>query len=190
MLEQVLIAGFGGQGVLFIGQLLAYAGLKEGLEVLWLPSYGPEMRGGTANCISIISTDKIWSPIVPRPKSLIAMNWPSLDKFEPKVVPDGVLVANSSLIERDIQRHDLRAYAVPASGVAQDLGNVRVSNMVALGAYVGATGVVSSEAVLSSLIKMLGDRKASLVDVNASAFRRGYEMTVGSRGQSNKVDIH
>lgn len=178
MLEQVLIAGFGGQGVLFIGQLLAYAGLREGREVLWLPSYGPEMRGGTANCISIVSSNKIWSPVVPKPKSLIAMNWPSLDKFEPKVEPGGVLIANSSLIERDVQRQDLRVYAVPASEVAQELGNVKVANMAALGAYVGATSVLQTESIVASLVKMLGNKKAGLVEVNAAAFQRGYDMAI------------
>lgn len=182
MLEQVVVAGFGGQGILFIGQLIAYAGLLEGKEVLWLPSYGPEMRGGTANCVSILSTSKIRSPIVPHPRSLIAMNWPSLDRFEPGVQPGGVLVANSSLIERPMVRTDLRAFCIPASGVAEELGNVKVANMVALGAYVGTTGVVSPASVVDSLGKVLGERKAGLVGINAEAFRRGVQLAVDKGG--------
>jgi 2-oxoglutarate ferredoxin oxidoreductase subunit gamma len=142
MIEQVIMAGFGGQGVMSMGQLLAYSGMLEGKNVSWLPSYGPEMRGGTANCNVIVSDDEIGSPIVTEATAVIAMNLPSLDKFEHSVMPGGTLIINSSLIERKCSRTDIDVFYIPANEIADELGNNRVANMVMLGAYLKKTGIV------------------------------------------------
>ena len=134
MFEGVLIAGFGGQGVLSTGQLLAYAGMVEGKHVAWIPSYGPEMRGGTANCGVSVSTTPISSPVVSEPTVLIAMNRPSLEKFEPWVVPGGLIMVNSSLIKIKVKRTDVRIIYVPANDLAEELGNSKVANNIILGA--------------------------------------------------------
>lgn len=140
MIEQVIMAGFGGQGVMSMGQLLAYSGMLEGKNVSWLPSYGPEMRGGTANCNVIVSDDEIGSPIVTEATAVIAMNLPSLDKFEHSVMPGGTLIINSSLIERKCSRTDIDVFYIPANEIADELGNNRVANMVMLGAYLKKLG--------------------------------------------------
>jgi len=136
-----IIAGFGGQGVMLIGNLLAYAGMKDGLNVTYIPVYGPEMRGGTANCTVVLSQEDIGSPIIHRPKSLIAMNRPSLDKFQDRVEDGGIHIINSSLIDMDLADNDrLKCYGVPCNDIANELGNIRMANMVAIGAYVQTTG--------------------------------------------------
>ena len=142
MQTEVVIAGFGGQGVLFAGQLLAYAGMDAGLEVTWIPSYGPEMRGGTANCTVVISDRPVGSPVIQTPRALLAMNLPSLDKFEPHVRPGGAIVVNTSLINRPVRRDDVLAVGIPANELALELGNPRCANIIALGAFVGATDVL------------------------------------------------
>src|SRR5512133_2324038 len=134
MQTEIIIAGFGGQGVLFAGQLLAYAGMDEGKQVTWIPSYGPEMRGGTANCTVIISDDVIGSPLVLHPTAVIAMNRPSLDKYEPMVKPGGVLIINTSMVDRKAVRKDIKVVEVDANAMAEKLGDKRMSNMVLLGA--------------------------------------------------------
>lgn len=139
MKQEFIIAGFGGQGVLLLGQMLAYAGMLEGKQVSWMPSYGPEMRGGTANCTVVISDEEIGSPVVSQPSCVIALNLPSLDKFEPMVKPGGLLLINSSLVDREPRRDDIKAVALPATEIASELGNIRVTNMVALGALVQLT---------------------------------------------------
>ncbi len=139
MQNDVIMAGFGGQGVLLIGKMLAYAGMHEGKEVSWLPSYGPEMRGGTANCTVVISDRPVGSPVIRSPRAVLAMNLPSLDKFEPDVRPGGLLLINTSLIARKSTRDDVTIIDVPANEIANELGNPRGANMVALGAYLGAT---------------------------------------------------
>jgi len=181
MLEHVIIAGFGGQGILFAGQVLAYAGLFDGREVVWMPSYGPEMRGGTANCTVVISSHRIRSPLVPNPLGVIAMNRPSFDRFEPAVRPGGVLVVNSSLIEAKSARADIRVFEAPANRVAGELGNEKVANLVALGAYVAATKVVTTEAILKGIDKMVPPERSSLRAINVAAFQRGLEEASSSR---------
>lgn len=173
MLEQNIFAGFGGQGVLLIGQLLAYAGMLEDKEVSWLPSYGPEMRGGTANCSVVISDEPVASPIVTKATSVIAMNRPSLDKFEANVQPGGSIFINSSIIDKKAERSDINAYYVPCNDVAEQLGNPRVANMVMLGAYIAKTKCVDIEDVLKALLYKLGEKKAHLIPLNREALLKG-----------------
>ncbi len=175
MERAVVLAGFGGQGVLLAGKILARAGMQEGLEVTWLPSYGPEMRGGTANCTVVLSDEPIGSPIVDRPDVLLAMNGPSLDRFEPQVAPGGTVIVNRSLIARDPNRTDLRAILLPAGDLARELGEPRAANMVALGAVVAALGVLPLEAVEEAMGEELGAKgRARLVETNRLALRRGH----------------
>jgi 2-oxoglutarate ferredoxin oxidoreductase subunit gamma len=179
MQNDVIIAGFGGQGVLLIGKMLAYAGMADGKEVSWLPSYGPEMRGGTCNCTVVISDKPVGSPVVERPRAAMVLNLPSLDKFESTVKPGGLLVINSSLINRGSSRSDLHVILVPANEIAMELGNPRGANMVALGAFLGATHAVSLEAV-DTLIRDTFAGKPRVIEVNLTALRRGYEIGEGA----------
>jgi 2-oxoglutarate ferredoxin oxidoreductase subunit gamma len=172
MTHEIIIAGFGGQGVMVMGQLLTYAGMLEGKSVSWIPSYGPEMRGGTANCSIIISDEPIGAPIVTEASAVVAMNLPSLDKFEPALKKDGILLINSSLIERDAERTDISAYKVAANDIANELGNAKVANMVALGALVAATGAVDAASVLQAFEKMFAKRP-ELLEINRSALTAG-----------------
>jgi 2-oxoglutarate ferredoxin oxidoreductase subunit gamma len=176
MLEEVIIAGFGGQGVMLMGRLLAYAGMLEGKNVAWMPSYGPEMRGGTANCTVIISSEEIASPVVPYPRSIIVMNKPSLDKFEPTVQKDGLIIINESLIDQKVKRDDVRIVRVPANDIANELGNLRVANMVALGTYVKKSGVVKLKTIFKALEKVLAGRNQKLIDLNKKALKQGEEL--------------
>ena len=173
MIEKNIFAGFGGQGVLLMGQLLAAAGMKEGKNTSWIPSYGPEMRGGTANCSVMLSDDEIDSPLVTRPTSLIVMNRPSLEKFEESVVPGGSIFVNSSMIDLKVQRTDVNAYYVPCNEIATELGNNKVANMIMLGAYIGKSKCVDIESVLEALLEKLGERKAKLIPLNREALKRG-----------------
>ena len=173
MLEQNLFAGFGGQGVLLMGQLLAYAGMLEDKNVSWLPAYGPEMRGGTANCSVNISDEPIGSPVVSKATTVVAMNRPSLDKFESSVQPGGNLFVNSSIIEGKITRSDINAYYVPCNELAEELGNGKVANMVMLGAYIAKTKCVDIENVLEALRYKLGAKKEHLIPVNREALLKG-----------------
>ena len=175
MLEQLVISGFGGQGILFIGQLLGYAATLEGRTVTYLPSYGPEMRGGTANCTVTISDGRIMSPLATNPSAVIVMNLPSLDKFEPGLRPDGLLVVNSSMVDRKPHRSDIRIIELPATHIAEELKNARLANVVALGCYVRASGVVVPESVVSVVPKMLRDDRKELILPNVEAFRAGLE---------------
>lgn len=172
MTHEIIMAGFGGQGVMLMGQLLTYAGMIEHKQVSWIPSYGPEMRGGTANCSVIIADEAIGAPIVSEPNLVIAMNLPSLDKFEPLLLPGGILVINSSLIERGASRPDITSYRIPANDIAAELGNTKTANMVMLGAIIGAAQVVSADAVLKAFAKMFA-KKPELLAINESAIRRG-----------------
>lgn len=173
MLEQSIFAGFGGQGVLLMGQLLAYAGMMEDKEVSWLPSYGPEMRGGTANCSVVISDAPVASPVVTKATAVVAMNRPSLDKFEANVLPGGMIFINSSIIEEKAKREDIQAFYVPCNQIAEELGNPKVANMVMLGAYIAKTQCVDIEHVLDALLYKLGERKAHTIPVNREALKRG-----------------
>lgn len=173
MQHEFIFAGFGGQGVLLMGQLLAHAAMDEGKKVSWIPSYGPEMRGGTANCTVIVADREIGSPVVSQPSCVVVMNLPSLDKFEDAVKPGGVLVVNSSLVTREPGRQDVTIVKVPATQIASELGSDRVANMVALGAVVEATGVVTPEAVLEALRKNLPAHRQNLLPLNKEAIEKG-----------------
>ena len=175
MEERLTIAGFGGQGVMAIGQLLTYAGMIEDKHVSWLPSYGPEMRGGTANCSVVISSKAVGSPVVVDASAVIVMNKPSLDKFEASVVEDGKLFINSSLIDRKINRNDIEVYYIPANDIANELGNGKVANMVMLGAYLQATKTVKFTSIIEAFIKVFGEDKAKLIPINKKALEKGAE---------------
>ncbi len=176
MLERIIISGFGGQGVMLIGRLLAYAGMIEGKKVAWMPSYGPEMRGGTANCTVLISTEEIGSPIVTHPKTLIAMNQPSLDKFESNVNENGLIILNDSLIKREVKRNGVNVIKIPADDIADKLGNSRAANMVILGAYVKKSRVVKLETIFKALEKALAGRNKKLLSLNKEALKQGTEL--------------
>ena len=175
MQNDLIIAGFGGQGVLLIGKMLAYAGMADGKEVSWLPSYGPEMRGGTCNCTVVISDRPVGSPVVERPWVAMVMNLPSLEKYEGMVKPGGMVLVNTSLINRAVGRTDVRVVNVPANEIANRLGNPRAANMVALGAYLGATRAVSLEAV-EGLVRETFAGKPKVIDSNLAALREGYAL--------------
>ena len=173
MEHRIVFAGFGGQGVLSIGMLVTYAGMLEGKQVSWLPSYGPEMRGGTANCGVIVSDEPVSSPIVTEPTAALVMNRPSLDKFESTVEKNGLLLINSSLIEAKSARGDLDVLYVPANDLAAGLGNPRVANMVMLGALLKKTQAVSLQSVMDSFLQVLGENKAKFIPVNEKALEAG-----------------
>jgi 2-oxoglutarate ferredoxin oxidoreductase subunit gamma len=175
MQNDVIMAGFGGQGILLIGKMLAYAGMREGKEVSWLPSYGPEMRGGTANCTVVISDRPVGSPVIQSPRAVVAMNLPSLDKFEPDVRKGGLLLVNTSLIERKPTRDDVTVIEVPANQIANELGNRRGANMVALGAYLGATDAVTVDGIVE-VIRETFAAKPGVVDININALHRGHDI--------------
>ncbi len=176
MLDMIL-AGFGGQGVMSMGQLIAYSGMLEGKEVSWMPSYGPEMRGGTANCTVVVSEEVIGSPVVVEPQVVVAMNLPSLDKFESMVKPGGVLIINTSLINRTCQREDITVIEVPANEIANELGNSRVANMVVLGTLIAQTKVVTKDSIIESLKKVLPEHRHNLIPMNESALDKGAELS-------------
>ena len=174
MTKQILIAGFGGQGILFSGKFLAYEGLIEDKEVSWLPSYGPEMRGGTANCSIIISDEKIGSPIVSNPDILIAMNLPSLEKYENATVAGGDIFVDSSLIEKKVERADVNAYYIPATKMASDLGLTGLANMIMIGYMIKKSGIMPYENIKKALEKVVSAKKANLMDANIKAIEAGY----------------
>ena len=158
MTHEIIIAGFGGQGILSAGKLLAYAGMIEGKNVSWLPSYGPEMRGGTANCHVIISDEPVGSPILNSATALIVMNGPSLEKFEDLVVPDGVIIKDSSLVNRDVVRKDVEVCELPATKLASDMGFSTYANIIILGKLLAKTGVIKKESFEAALKKVLRRR--------------------------------
>jgi len=179
MQQEIIISGFGGQGTLFAGQLLAYAAMDSGYHVTWIPSYGPEMRGGKARCTVVVSDEEIGSPLVRRPSAAIVLNIPSMEAFESAVKPDGVLVVNSSLVPQKSERTDVRAIHIPASDMATELGNVRMANVICLGALVQATGVVSLEAIAQALDDHLPERHRKLLGLNKEALRKGAALAEG-----------
>ena len=172
---QILIAGFGGQGVLFAGKFLATKGLIEGKNVSWLPSYGPEMRGGTANCSVIISDDPVGSPIVNEPNCLIAMNLPSLRRYENSVVPGGMILVDSTLIEEKVERSDVSVFYVPATKMAKDEGFSTLANMILCGKIIKESADMDFENTDEALKKVIPPRKANLLDINLNALKVGYE---------------
>jgi 2-oxoglutarate ferredoxin oxidoreductase subunit gamma len=176
MYQDVVIAGFGGQGVLLAGKLLAYAGMLEGRNVTWFPSYGAEIRGGTANCTVIISSEEIGSPVVQNPSSMLIFNEASFKKFEKRIRQNGQLFVNTSLVHEAPTREDLTRIEVRANDIAEALGDIRVSNMVMLGAFLKKTGVVTLESVLSALREVLPQRRHSLMPLNENALKRGAQV--------------
>ena len=175
MKKQIIISGFGGQGGLAIGKNLAEAGMDQGLNVTWAPSYGPEMRGGTANCSVVLSDKPVGSPVFARPTELIALNEPSLEKFEAGVQSGGTVFINSDVVTDKVSRPDLTAYYIPCSQIAEEVGNSKASNMVMLGAYVAATKVVKPETVVEIIKEMFTGAKAKFVPANIAAFEGGME---------------
>lgn len=173
MLEEILIAGFGGQGVMSMGQLISYAGMMENKHVSWLPSYGPEQRGGTANCAVVVSDEEVGSPLVTQPSTAIVLNNPSFDKFESKVRPGGLLLINSSLVDRTSARKDITIIEIKATDIADELGNPKIANMVLLGAFLKQTGILSESSILEALKKVLGASKLNLVEINKQALEVG-----------------
>ena len=170
---KILIAGFGGQGILFTGKAIAYAGLKNGKEVSWLPSYGPEMRGGTANCSVTISDSPIGSPIVSKPNVLIAMNLPSLDKYFNETESDGYIIYDSSLIDNN-SRDDVKIFGIPATKTASDNGLDGLANMIILGKVLKETGIMSFEQIKVSLTQMIPAKKQQLLENNIKAIELGF----------------
>ncbi len=169
----VLIAGFGGQGILFAGKFLAYKGLLEDKNVSWLPSYGPEMRGGTASCNVIISDEPVGSPIVSKPDILIAMNLPSLDKYENSVAPGGSIFIDSSLIDRKIQREDVKAFYIPATRLASDNDMSTLANMIIMGKLLRETQGFDDDEVTAALKKVISAKHADMLDLNLAALQLG-----------------
>ena len=175
MERSTIIAGFGGQGILFAGKVLAEAGLLEGREVLWIPSYGPEMRGGTASCTVIIADRMIGSPIVDRADHAVVLNPPSMAKYEAIVARDGLLVVNTTLVEAEATRDDIEVLEVPCTAVAKRAGDDKLVSVVALGALVGRRRFVEPETVHRALAIVLGDRHHDMVEADVAAFDAGYE---------------
>jgi len=173
MNHEIVISGFGGQGVLFAGQLLAYAGLAEGRHVTWIPSYGPEMRGGTAHCTVIISDQEIGSPLVRNPTAALVMNPPSMEKYAPLVQAHGVLILDTTLIEQRSARSDIQTIALPAKTIADELGAPQIANVVMLGALIAATGVVTVETMNDVLAQHLSARHRDKLKANRAALARG-----------------
>ena len=178
---EVLMAGFGGQGMLLSGKLLAHAAMEKGLEVSWLPSYGPEMRCGTANVTVCISDKPVASPYIVYPRALLVMNQPSLEKFAPRVKPGGLIVVNSSLVPVKSDRQDCQVVYVAANQVAQQAGTGRAANLVMLGVYVGWSEVVSLESTVRAIEEEFAE-KAKFIPANVAAFKAGYEEGRKARG--------
>ena len=174
--KQFLLSGFGGQGILFSGKVLAYKGLIEEKQVSWLPSYGPEMRGGTASCSVIISDEQVGSPIVSAPDILVAMNLPSLDRFENAVVPGGVIFYDSSLVEREVIRKDVTAVPVPATKLAGENGFGNLANMIVMGKVLAFIGEYDEEVIEATLKKVIPPKKADMLEINKKAMKLGAEL--------------
>ena len=172
---QILIAGFGGQGVLFAGKFLAYKGLVQDKQVSWLPSYGPEMRGGTANCSVILSDTPVGSPIITTPDVLVAMNLPSLQKFVNDVVPGGKIFIDSTLIDAKVEREDVQVFYIPATQIAKDAGYSTLANMVLMGKVMKECDAVTFEGNKETLETFSPAKKAGLTDVNCQALQSGYD---------------
>lgn len=173
MQTEVIFAGFGGQGVLFAGQVLAFGAMDAGHDVTWMPSYGPEMRGGTANCTVVIADEEIGSPTVKHPKAVVVMNLPSLDKFEPLVAPGGVLIVNSSLVNRNPSRTDITWVMIPAQEIAEMIGPRRLLNMVMLGALLDKLPILSLDEIKVALSAHLPERHKKLLKSNIDALDKG-----------------
>jgi len=185
MQYEVVIAGFGGQGVMLAGQLLSYAAMDAGYEVVWLPSYGPEMRGGTANCTVVVSDKAIASPIVPSPGAAIVMNNPSLQRFGNAVKPGGLVLINSSLVNTALERNDVTQVKIDANSIAQKLGTAKAANMIMLGAYLGCSHAVEMDLVKGMIVKKFG-HKEGWVEMNHKALDLGSELALQQLGETDK----
>jgi len=171
----IIISGFGGQGTLFAGQVLAYAAMDNGMEVTWIPSYGPEMRGGTANCTVIISNETIGSPLVRNPDIVLALNLPSIDKYEERIPTGGVLVANSSLVPREIQREDITSLLIPVNEIAEEIGFSRLGNMIMIGAMLALKPILPLDTVKKALEEHIPERHKKTLPLNFKAMDKGFE---------------
>jgi 2-oxoglutarate ferredoxin oxidoreductase subunit gamma len=175
MQKEILIAGFGGQGVLFGGQVVAYAAMEAGKEVTWIPSYGPEMRGGTANCTVVIADNEIGSPLVKNPPLAVALNLPSFDKYEGELAPGGTLIVNQSMVDRGAKREDIIVILVPCNEIAEEIGNKKLMNMVAIGALLTVLPEITLKDVEKALEGHLPERHKRLLPMNFEALKRGFE---------------
>ena len=175
MTHEIIFAGFGGQGILFAGKVVAYAGMNEGKNVSHLPSYGPEMRGGTASCSVIVSDDDVASPIIPEPGVLVVMNAPSLDKFEKSVLPGGKIIMESSLISRKCERDDVDAFAIPATQMANDMGLPKLANMIMVGKLVKETEMFTWDQLETAVSKLVPAGKPELLENNMKAIKAGFD---------------
>ncbi|MBI5352363.1 MAG: 2-oxoacid:acceptor oxidoreductase family protein [Chloroflexi bacterium] len=175
MQKEIIISGFGGQGVLFAGQVIAYAAMDSGKQVTWIPSYGPEMRGGTANCTVVIADQEIGSPLVEHPPLAIALNLPSFDKYEAMMQTGGTLIVNKSMVDRASKRNDIQAIMIPCNEIAEEIGDKKLTNMVAAGALLSALPEVSLQMIEAALKAHLPARHQHLLPKNYEALRRGFE---------------
>lgn len=180
MMVKAIFAGFGGQGVLMMGYTLAHGAMSAGYNVTYLPAYGAEVRGGTANCTVAVSDDEIASPIASEPDHLIVLNTPSLYTFQNRIAPGGSLFLNSSIIAVEPTRHDIHVFKIPSSDMAAELGNPRTANTVMMGAFLKKTGLVPPDVYLSSMGEVMGSKKKSIIEINRKAFSAGYEYMEGS----------
>lgn len=181
METSIIIAGFGGQGVLFAGQLLTYAGMDKGLHVTWIPSYGPEMRGGTANCTVIVSDEEIGAPTVARPDVAVVFSIPSYEKYEELLKPGGLLIVNSSIVKETSQRTDIEVVALPANVIAEEFGSTKMMNMVTIGALLAKRPFLDIDDLCKTLQDHLPARKHHLLEANKQVLQRGYELATAVR---------
>ena len=172
---QIMIAGFGGQGVLFAGKFLAYKGMVQDKQISWLPSYGPEMRGGTANCSVVLSDSPVGSPIITNPDVLVAMNLPSLQKFVNAVVPGGKIILDSTLIDAKVERTDVEVFYIPATQMAKDAGFSTLANMILTGKVLKETDILAWDGNRETLESFIPAKKAGLIDINCKALQTGYD---------------
>jgi 2-oxoglutarate ferredoxin oxidoreductase subunit gamma len=175
MIVKTIFSGFGGQGVMMMGISLANSGMNKGFHVTYLPAYGAEMRGGTANCTVAIADEEIASPVASEPNYLVVLNSPSLFTFQNKVITEGTIFLNSSIIKDSPHRHDVKVIRVPCADIAQELGNIKVVNVIMMGAFIKVSGIVSPEIYLNSLESIMGSRKKSLAEINRKAFAAGFD---------------
>ena len=175
MMVKTIFSGFGGQGVLMMGVSFAHSGMSKGYHVTYLPAYGAEMRGGTANCTVAIADEEVASPVASEPNYLVVMNSPSLFTFQNKVTIGGTILINSSIIKDDPHRHDVKVFRIPCADMAQELGNIRVSNTIMMGAFIKILGLISPDIYLKSLETIMGSKKKSLAELNRNAFNAGYD---------------
>ena len=175
-INKLIISGFGGQGVMLIGQLIAYAAMIENKHVTWLPAYGPEMRGGTANCSIIISDKEISSPVISKATELVVFNYPSLIKFKPFLGDEGKLYINKSMIKENFDKVNIDVYGVDANEIAISLGNEKIANMVMLGVIIGTTGIVKKESIYEALNKVFKGAKSNMISINIEAYEAGEKL--------------